>query len=874
MKRLFKALAIVLMLVMTVSLAQPLASEAAAKKPKLNCTKKTIYVGGSSVYKKYGKGSITLKVKNRPSKYSVTWTTDDPEIASIETLGKYRAIVTAELPGTAVITAEVVDKSKTPNTKYTLTCKVTIKANCAAVDIDETGIEPIEVGKSVKLSATMYDKSGHELHSGYDVTDTIKWMSSDPKVADVTTNGLVTGYSEGTATITCFTVQSTSGTYSKYGKATAKDTIKITVKEEDKAIKSVAQRSLNAFSIEFVKDFSKTVKLDNIKLTQGTANIALESIEFDNTGKVAVVKTKAELSASTAYTVSVTGTTAKTGLSAQFTSSACVPAKLSIYSAASGNLAIAAQATEIKYTLYDANGIDITPTDENSTAYLTYAGRITLSSSQTGVVYTYGRTVTIYEENKTATITATYEDKSKSIKLSASLTLTAVPEARTMVLAGVTVTKSSKSASELDWENTNTKLSASDYGKGYKLIARVKKADGTYIYSDVSTKITFSLVNNTPTAVFCDESGELSPFKTGADAIYVKYDGVVLGSVTVISGASRVPAKIKVLVDGVEATSVKISDSYNVTQPEIKVAVYDNYDELWDITGIPDVSFTSSTTNAPTVNYAEVDSDGLIAFSIFPYNSGTTAGKTYSYLVSFTSGTSKLTTGFTVLSYKPNEALTTNYRAVITGDTDMVVTSAFDTTNGKSIKISLIAFKGDVRYENITLKKKLEATSGDYYIVIKDRSGTEVTDFTITSGVVTVPVAKVSGNAITKMKTGNYTVYIYQKSSTSAADAVKNTAQFVLTDSQEGASFEQRSTTTTFTITNPLDVSVANNILAQCFDFWFAGSRATAAVTGGIAGTGSFYIQTVDVTGTVTVGGVPYQITVPLEINRIVSQSR
>ena len=144
MKKLFKALAIALAMIITVSLAQPVGTEAAAK-PKLNTTKKTVFVGGSSVYPKYKNGYITLKVNKRPKQYSVEWTSSDSDVIKIEPLGKYRCTVTALMPGKATVTAEVIDKTKTPNTKYTLTCKITVKANCAAVDITPSSLPEMEI---------------------------------------------------------------------------------------------------------------------------------------------------------------------------------------------------------------------------------------------------------------------------------------------------------------------------------------------------------------------------------------------------------------------------------------------------------------------------------------------------------------------------------------------------------------------------------------------------------------------------------------------------------------------------------------------------------------------------------------------------------
>jgi hypothetical protein len=872
MKKFFKVLAIALAMILTASLAQPVSAEAAAT-PKLNTKKKTVFVGGSSVYAKYGKGYITLKVNNRPKSYSVSWTSSDSDVIKIEPLGKYRCTVTALMPGTAVVTAEVIDKTKTPNTKYTLTSKITVKANCAAVDITPSTVDELEIGETVQLNGSMYNKSGKTLIKGVTVTDTIRWISSDDSVATVSDKGLVKAVGEGTATITCYTVQATSGTYSKFSKATAKDTVTVKVKHVETAIESVQQKSLKTVNVSFGKDYSEILKAENIKIFRGASEVEVAKVEFAKNGLSALVTTKNELSASTDYTVQVSGTTATEGLTATFKTSNGVPASMSLYTDISGNLVIAAQVSNLYFRLYDANGIDITPTDRKSSAYQNYANYVTCKAADNSSVVSYvsGNTVMIYEEGKSININGYYNNY-KGTSFSCTATVTAVSEAATMSLVATTVTKSAKAAADLDWEHTNDKLSSSDYTAGYKLVAKVKKADGSFIYSDaIGTKISFAIPDNyTPKAVFCDHNGVLRPFQTGADVLVVKYNDVVIGSATVIVGEARIPTTVKVLVDGVEANTVTLSDS-TASNPTLSVAVYDNYNELWSEANAGELTLTCTAASAPVVYPSTVKSDGIIELSMFAYGSGSISGNAYTYLVNYEHGNVKTATSFTMMVFKPNENLQTTYRAVVSGDTDMVVNSNFDTTNGKNVYITFVAYKGNVRYQDLTLTTKAAAGLGDYYAVVRNSSGTEMTLTTSLNSAV-FPIAKVEGSTITKAVPGNYSFVIYQKGS-GTTDAPKASGSFVIKDSQEGATYEQTYTTTLFPLSSTTTQSIADSILAQCFNLSFNGTAASGKVTNFIAGSGYIYIRTVSVTGTITIGNVPYTIEVPIEINKVVQST-
>ena len=125
---------------------------------------------------------------------AVAWQSSNPAIATVNSLG----VVTAVGLGTATITA--IAEGKTGGANLTVATKtvasVVVSPNPASAAI----------GQKARLTATAKDASGGVL-----IGRTITWTSSNPAVASVSANGLVTAISVGTATISA-TTAGVSGT--------------------------------------------------------------------------------------------------------------------------------------------------------------------------------------------------------------------------------------------------------------------------------------------------------------------------------------------------------------------------------------------------------------------------------------------------------------------------------------------------------------------------------------------------------------------------------------------------------------------------------------------------------------------------------------
>ncbi|WP_186763859.1 Ig-like domain-containing protein [Planomicrobium sp. CPCC 101079] len=152
----------------------------AAKTVKLNKTSLSVIIGKT--------GTLTATVAPADSKdKTVSWKSSNTKIATVDSKGK----VTGKAKGTVTITASV-KSGKSATAKVTVTSPVAAKS----VKMNKSSAT-VAKGKTLTLSATV---------SPSNTTDkTVKWKSSNTKVAKVDSKGKVTAVGAGTAKITATT---------------------------------------------------------------------------------------------------------------------------------------------------------------------------------------------------------------------------------------------------------------------------------------------------------------------------------------------------------------------------------------------------------------------------------------------------------------------------------------------------------------------------------------------------------------------------------------------------------------------------------------------------------------------------------------------
>src|SRR5262245_31171696 len=166
----------------------------------LGPTPRALEGGGTAVWRRTAREARGKPVADR----AVVWSSSDRSVANVSSAG----VVSAVAPGTATITAS--SEGKSAVIKVTVNAPkpppTPVKAEVAVVAVANK-TPSIKVGDTAQLSAAVTDRDRKPL------TDrTVEWKTSDPKVATVSSTGVVSAVGEGTATITATVEGKTSST--------------------------------------------------------------------------------------------------------------------------------------------------------------------------------------------------------------------------------------------------------------------------------------------------------------------------------------------------------------------------------------------------------------------------------------------------------------------------------------------------------------------------------------------------------------------------------------------------------------------------------------------------------------------------------------
>ena len=190
------------------------------------------------------KTTVTV-TPNTSANEKVTYKTSNKKIATVSSKG----VITAKKVGTATITV----KSKKNKKKTAKVYVKVVKGYVKKVTVKPTTAE-LEVKGTQTIKATVKTK-------GKNPNKTLKWTSSDPIVATVSSKGVITALTPGVATITA---QSTDGTNQKA-------TVKVLVKGT--TIKLAEGKDIKA-TVTFAKDGKA---LDDFNSIVAAANLSDET---------------------------------------------------------------------------------------------------------------------------------------------------------------------------------------------------------------------------------------------------------------------------------------------------------------------------------------------------------------------------------------------------------------------------------------------------------------------------------------------------------------------------------------------------------------------------------------------------------------------
>lgn len=332
----------------------------AAQKPAFTTKRTSLYENGS------GEGTYTYTVKNLKKGYKVKWKLTG-EGASYVTLKKSSTTatgtkasnkVTVDTLGSqaaknkkAILTARIYDKKGTLITKVSDSFK--IKVNSTYVQI-KTGkitssLDSLSLGSSYDFDCTV---------SPANATSQLYWkvvsLSGTDYSSQITSSGLWTPGTEGSYYIQAYTKNSSTGAI------VSSDQIKVTVGSSLMEVRQTASDGVTAVFSGNVKntavlsDFSISyIAPDASSMSSSTQNspVSLRELTFSEDGCMAMVKTSSTLIDKAVYQVSYKGQVISTFIA-------------SIGTPVSGIILTtevpAGTSYDLKYALYDSNGIDVT----------------------------------------------------------------------------------------------------------------------------------------------------------------------------------------------------------------------------------------------------------------------------------------------------------------------------------------------------------------------------------------------------------------------------------------------------------------------------------------------------------------------------------
>ena len=442
------------------------AKTANGKTASVNVLVKTPTVKLSAISKTMYRGETTKLTATSSNKKPVSWTSSDPTIASVDSNGTIKTLKN----GTVKISASANGGKAT--------CTITVK-------------EPIQISAT---TSSIYRGKTTTLKAIPAYSTTITWMSSNPLIATVSSNGVVTGKKAGTVTITAKafgkSVTKTikvvepslkvTGSTSLYRgktttlKATTSYSTKVTWKSSKTSIATVSSNgvvtgkkagTVTITAKAFGKSVTKTIKVvePSLKVTGSTSLYR---------GKTTTLK------ATTSYSTKVTWKSSKTSI-ATVSSSGVVTGKKAgtvyIYANAYGKsvkykLTIKEPALKLNKSsssIYKGK----TTTLKATTSYRT---KVTWKSSNSSIATVSSTGDVTGKKAGTAYIYANAYGKSVKCKVTVKNPTITLNKSKATAYAGKSYTLKATTSyrTKISWKSSNTKIATVD-SKG---MVKLKKA--------------------------------------------------------------------------------------------------------------------------------------------------------------------------------------------------------------------------------------------------------------------------------------------------------------------------------------------------------------------------------------------------------------
>ena len=675
----------------------------------------------------------------------------------------------------------------------------------------------------------------------------VTFASSDETIATVdATTGEVTGVKAGTVTITA-----------KAGKTTK--TVTMTVKNY--VFKSVTQKTAKTVEAVILGSTKNLKKADfAVTNTATKAVVAVEKIAVDEKDATKVtITTFADMADGKVYSVALDGTTQEfTATDGKVASLEVTPVQIP-----SGT------ATKIEMVAKDANNVVVyqAPYGSVDSAYS--------FTIETKTGYTQGDSLYLTKTGDTATAKVVkhsykYDTTGKEIETieSGDITITAVDPA---AVSGFQVRVADDNTKKFDDVKANSQIPV---GGSKVAMFKITDANGKELssygsnYAVSSSDATIMQIAGTINGSAVGDGVSIYGLKEGTAYILVKdtnNNNTVVASLPITVVAAAKPATLTL-----DKTSLTVSNVAAVNESVVAVAtVKDQYGNDFDISS-DDV--TVENTAKPAIPASGTALTGSASGKTITFAGKDTVKGTYVFKVTYTKN--NVTTSPAYVTVVVKEA-TGNVDYALDGDKSAIDTkitaSQKDTT---PVTFNLYETKGSVKSSKVTTGITYEVKK-DNKTVFSNGTTPVTNDFISEStGVLTINALVKTGDVITKIPTGDYTVIAtYTTGSGATKKDYTRSATLKVTDTQAAVTIDQKankaaaSTTAKAILGDTAIFTIANKDSSTIAITKVEGACAAKSLAAGSDLTSQTFdagdVVTISkVTANVTIEGVTYEMSV------------
>jgi len=712
--------------------------------------------------------------------------------------------------GAVLLASAMVISSAAPATSFVYAAKTFTYAYQTGGEVSE---HSMEIGESVDLRFL-----GVNDYKNYSRA----WVSSNPEVATVDINGVVTAKANGTTVITLRvgdgSVYTSEGVVVTVGELPAAETNKeFSAHQTSDSIVTLTFENKDITATELENGLSFYYYVGDVKISYP---IKVESVK----NGVATLSSYVTFTDGTRYGFTYGEE------SAEFVASIGEVASIRYSWKCDGDeyKAYAGTDTTISYQLLNAKGVDITSTAmSRSGASVSFnlvkeseTGDFWISDSTEGKIFfnTEGAIAQVEIEY----ITGQYDNETyepiPGPKTVATIVSSKAPAYGINVAAGgtATIVKNAAAAGDsIDWKKASNVIALGDDEKNdFRLVAKLTDTKGETVYTDTmdAEKGTFSFATTNNAIMYVEEDGHLMTNNTGTVNVLVYFTPAEATSASVVAvlPVTVRPARAISSITLDKTSDIISTESGNgFNQTTFKVTLKD---QLGDpIAGELDITsnlknLPNGVTAIPEIGAVE-GADGEYTFTVtgsqenLPNNAN-------GYAYSFTVAADNLKKTFNVTVKKPStdkngNLVISGYKIEFTGDDDLKTTDE----KAKTATATLYLLSNGVKAQVAELSKKETSVSnmkaGNYYYTVSKGSNsieTTVTDNTSVQIPLTAIAEKeIDGatiNVVDKKENGSgvYTVTIYKGigSTTGAtASALSQVSRNTLTvkDSQDSLTY-------------------------------------------------------------------------------------